>query len=175
MAFVPSAPEPEPPPERPRAVTIVGGAFLIFSSLRFLFDVLGWLIWKTGDVLPVVSFFVPRGASGPVPVDWILRHFPTVVAIQGTVAACIAGISLQFLRLRPWARPALEIVAWVALGVTVGLSVAFGFAASRLSAVADGSHLAGLILGLLALAVLLGVAIRTMRGPAVRAAFRGAA
>jgi hypothetical protein len=155
-------------------VTIIGGAFLTLSSLRFLFDVLGWLIWKTGDVVPVVSFFLPRGASGPVPVDWILRHFPTVVAIQGTVAACVATISFQFLRLRPWARPALEVVAWVALGVSIGLAVAFGVAASRFAGAPNARGLAGPIFALIALALLLGAAIRTMRSPDVRAAFRRA-
>ena len=171
MPFAIVAPEP-PPPERPRTVTIVGGAFLVLASLRFLLDLLGWLVWKFGNAAPVVSFFLPRGGRGLVPVDSVIRHFPTVVAVQGIVAACIACTSFHFLRLRPWARPALEFVAWLGLALITAVAGALVFEWTRLAAGPDATGLAASVVALLGLDVLLAAAIRAMRRPDVRSAFR---
>ncbi len=164
---------PEPPAARPRSVTIVGTVFLLLASLRFLLDLLGWIVWKLGNAGPVVAFFLPRGGRGLVPVDSVIRHFPTVLAVQGTVAACVAWISLDFLRLRPWARPALELVAWVALAVITAVAGALVFEWTRLAAGPEASGLAASVAVLLVLDLLLGAAIRAMRRPDVRLAFRG--
>ena len=79
------------------------------------------------------------------------------------------GLVSIVIRLRPWARPTLEVVAWLALAVTSALVGAFGYAETR---VPGGANLAGAILWLVALDVLLAVAIRAIRKPDVRAAFR---
>ena len=167
--MAPASIAPEPAAERPRSVKVVGGAFLALSSIRLLFDVLGWIVWKLGNAGPVVAFFLPRDDGGFVPVDWVLRHFPTVVAIQGTIAACVALISIQFLRLRPWARPALETVAWLFLVVTGALVLGFARVAMRMPGTRS---LAPTLAGLLVIGLLIAAAIRAMRRSDVRAAFR---
>ena len=164
---------PEPPPARPRSVTLVGTTFLVLASLRLLLDLLGWIVWKLGNAGPVIAFFLPRGGRGLVPVDSVIRHFPTVIAVQGTVAAIVAWISFHFLRLRPWARPALELVAWVALAVITAVAGALVFEWSRLAPGSEASGLAASVAVLLGLDVLLAAAIRAMRRPDVRLAFRG--
>ena len=166
---------PEPPAARPRSVTVVGTVFLVLASLRFLLDLLGWIVWKLGDAGPVVAFFLPRGGRVLVPVDSVLRHFPTVLALQATVAACVAGISIGFLRLRPWARPALEFVAWIALAVITAVAGALAFEWTRLAAGPEARSLAASVAVLLGLDLLLGEAIRAMRRPDVRSAFRSGA
>jgi len=164
---------PEPPGERLRSVTVVGTAFLVVASLRFLLDLLGWFVWKLGNAEPVVSYFLPRGDGGWLAIDrFVLRHFPTVVAVQGTVAACVAGISIQFLRLRPWARRALELVAWAVLAVITAVMGALVVTAARRPAAPIARPLAGAVAVLLVLDLILGAAIRAMRRPDVRAAFR---
>ncbi len=167
----PASIAPESAGERPRSVNVVGGAFLALSSIRFLLDLIGWVVWKLGNAGPVVAFFLPRGDHGFVPVDWVMGHFPTVVAVQGTIAACVAGISIQFLRLRPWARRALELVAWLALAVTVALGTGFAWVWARLP---RSGNFAPVLAGLLVAGLLLVAAIRAMRRPEVRAAFRRA-
>lgn len=165
---------PEPPPERPKFVTIVGGTFLVLASLRFLMDLVGWVVWKLGNPEPVVAFFLPRGEHGFVGADgFLFRHFPTIVAVQGTVAAGVAFISFNFLRLRPWARPALELVGWAAVSATTALAGAFTFAWTRLATGPNASGLAVTVAALLGLDLLLGAAIWAMRRPDVRSAFRG--
>ena len=151
---------------------IVGRTFLVLASLRFLLDLLGWAVWKLGEAGPVVAFFLPRGGRG-LPVDSLIEAFPTVLAVQATVAACVAWISFTFLRLRPWARPALELVAWVALAVITVVAGALVFEWTRLPTGPDARGLAASVVALLGLDVLLGAAIRTMRSAGVRSAFRG--
>jgi hypothetical protein len=166
-----AAAAPDPPSSRPRSVTIVGGAFLALSSLRFLLDCLGWIVWKLGDAERVVRFFLPTASRGVVPLDWILRHFAVVVACQGAVAALVAVISYNFLRLRPWARPALESLCWIALAVTLAIACAFGLAVTRLPAGPEARGLSASVASLCAVAALFGAATWTIRQPRVRQAF----
>ena len=154
----------------------MGTAFLVLASLRFLVDLLGWMVWKLGNAEPVVSFFFPRGQGAFLAADrFFIRHFPTVVAVQGTVAAVVVWISIGFLRLRPWARPALELVAWIGVMVVTALLGVFAFTWTRLSSAPIARPLAVAIAVLLALDLLLGAAIRVMRATSVRTAFRDGA
>jgi hypothetical protein len=162
---------PDPPSSRPRSVTIVGGAFLVLSSLRFLLDCLGWIVWKLGDAERVARFFLPKTSRGLVPLDWILRHFAAVVACQAAGAVCVAFVSYNFLRLRAWARPALEAVCWIALAATLAMACAFGLAVTRIAAGPDARGLSASVASLCAVAILLGAAIWTIRQPRVRRAF----
>jgi hypothetical protein len=163
------APEP-PPPDRPKAVTVIGWTFLVLSTVRVLEDTWGWFLWKFGDAEKLVLFFLPRGANALVPVDALFRNFGTIVAVQAVVAACVAVISWNFLRLRPWARTALEVVCWIALGGT-GLAVlALAFASSRFGP--NGvPALPFLLAAAIGVGILLAVTIRIVRRPQVRNAF----
>ena len=162
---------PEPPrEERPRSVTVVGWTFLVLSSLRFLEDVWGWAIWKLGNPEPVIRFFLPRGEVGAMP-RWVMAHFLTVVAVQGAVALCVAVISWNFLRLRAWARPALEIVCWLAMALVTGIAGLVGYESARFGEAVTVRQLSFYFAILLADLVIAGV-IWTIRSPRVRDAFR---
>jgi hypothetical protein len=162
---------PEPAEERPRAVTVVGWIFLVLSSLRFLEDVFGWVIWKLGDPEPLLRFFLPPGSPEDALALWALRYFPAVVTVQAILALCVAAISWNFLRLRPWARPALEIVCWIAVAIVTGIAGFLAFArAGTTERVALG--LARAVFVLLLVDLLFAAAIATIRSRGVRAAFR---
>ncbi len=163
--------EPQPPPpDRPKAVTVVGWTFLVLSMVRVLEDVWGWFVWKFGDAEKLVLFFLPRGTSALVPVDALLRNLGPIVAVQAVAAACVAFISWSFLRLRPWARAALEVVCWIALG-GIGLAVlALAFAFRRIGA--NGAPALPFVLAAaIGVAFLFAVTIRVVRRPHVRNAF----
>jgi hypothetical protein len=169
--MVPGSGAPDPAEERPRAVTVVGWIFLVLSSLRVLEDVIGWVVWKVGDPEPLVRFFLPVGSPEDALALLTLRHFPTVVAVQAVAALGVAAISWSFLRLRPWARPALEIVCWIGVAIVTGIA---GFLASQRGGadqrVARGLAHAAFVL--LAIDLPFAVAIAILRSPRVRAAFR---
>jgi len=157
--------------DRPKAVTAVGWTFLVLSSLRFLEDVFGWIVWKLGDPEPLVRFFLPPGSPEDDLALLALRHFPTFVAVQALLALGVATISWNFLRLRPWARPALEIVCWIAVAIVTGIA---GYLASA-RAGATGRVALGLahaVFVLLGIDLLFAAAIATIRSRGVRAAFR---
>jgi len=173
MAFAPTAPEPEPPPERPRSVTLIGWTFLVLALSRLLVDSLSLVVWKLGNAESVVTFFMPRGMRGEK--ELVLRHLPAVLAAQAAVAACVAFIAYHFLRLRAWARPALAIVCGLAMTVLTAIAIALALEWRRLPAGSESTAVAAVIAALLAVDVLLGATIRTVRRPDVRAAFRGSA
>ena len=161
---------PESSEERLRSVTIIGWTFLVLALLRILVDSLSCLVWKLGNAEPVVAFFIPRGVRGVD--EMALRHFPFVLAVQGTVAAAVAFIAYRFLRLRAWARTAMEVVCGVAIAVAASIAVGLSIEWSRLARGAESNVVAAVIVALLALAVVLGRVIGTLRRPVVRRAFQ---
>lgn len=161
---------PEPSEERPRSVTIIGWTFLVLALLRILVDSLSCVVWKLGNAEPVVAFFIPRGVRG---VDELaLRHLPSVLAVQGTVAAVVAFIAYRFLRLRAWARTALEVVCGIAIAVVASIAVALSIEWSRLAPGRESNGVAAVVAALLAVGVVLGRVIGTLRRPIVRRAFQ---
>ena len=163
---------PEPPEERPRSVTIIGWIFLVLSLLRVLSDSLSWIVWKLGDAGTVVTFFMPPGTRGLAANEMVLRQLPSIVAVQGAMAACVAFVSFNFLRLRPWARPALEIVCWFAVAVITAIAAALVFERERLASGPESSGLSIAIAAVLGLDLLFGAVISTVRSRRVRDAFR---
>ncbi len=158
----------EPPDERPRPVTIIGWTFLVLSLLRILFDALTWFVWKVGNAEPVVSFFLPKAPGGSA---LALRHLPAVLAVQGAIAAGVALVAYQFLRLRAWARSALEIVCYLALAVAAAIAVTLSLELSR-TVGSESRAVGAVVAGLLVVAALLARAIWTIRRPDIRRAFR---
>jgi len=164
-------PASAPPRERPASVTIVGGAFLALASFRFVLDCIAWFVWKLGDAERVMRFFLPRPMRTFAPLDWVIRHFATVVFVQAIVALGVALVAYNFLRLRPWARPALETICWIALGGAVALACALGLHAAGLPAGPEARGLSASLAPLFAVAAALGAVIWTVRRPPVLQAF----
>jgi len=88
------------------------------------------------------------------------------------VAAAVAFIAFRFLRLRAWARTAMEVVCGVAIAVAASIAVGLSIEWSRLARGAESNVVAAVIVALLALAVVLGRVIGTLRRPVVRRAFQ---
>jgi hypothetical protein len=172
MTLPPAAPAPALIEERPRSVTVIGWTFLVLSLMRILLDAISCVVWKLGNAAPVVAFFLPRDPKDPGAADLALRQLPLVLAIQGTVAAGVAFVAYQFLRLRAWARTALIVVCGVAIAVIAAIAAALSIEWHRLGAGRESNGVAAVIVALLAGGTLLVWVIRTLRRPDVRAAFR---
>ena len=173
-------PQPDDP-LRPRSVTVIGWLWLIVGVLVLCRTVVNMVVWKflRPDLLAVLESF------GEVPerqqrlLRLLLDHLTTIQAYEAIFSAAVILIALRFLRLRPWARAAMEAVCWIVL-VFVGLFGVFwvwlcgGVAAASPSPSARSLETIGLPLGLavcLAAAVGLAVTIARLRSSRVRGAF----
>jgi hypothetical protein len=175
------------PSERPRAVTVIGWTFLVLSLLRFLVDLAGWLAWRFGGVPDVLKAFPPPWSGDPQSplhgLDATFRHLGEVVALQGLAAACVAVVSYQLLRLRPWARVAMEVVCGVGLAATVAFATFFVTAWAQTDAAARRSAggarferwaVPSVVAVTLVIGGLLGLTVWLLRRPDVRRAFQTA-
>ena len=174
------------PSERPRAVTVIGWTFLVLSLLRFFVDLAGWLAWRFGAVPDVLKAFPPPWSGDPRSplhgLDAIFRHLGEVVALQGLGAALVAVVSYELLRLRPWARVAMQVVCGVGLAATVAFAAFFVTAWAHTDVVArsaDGARferwaVPSVVAGALVIGGLLGLTVWFLRRPDVRRAFEAA-
>ncbi|MBN1255800.1 MAG: hypothetical protein JXA50_11050 [Deltaproteobacteria bacterium] len=113
--------------KRPTAVTVIGWIFIAGAIL---------MIFSGGMGFMAFSFMQHMGgeAAPPIPEDApfqfgvmevIFQHFGLIALVQIALAAFILIASIQFLRLRRWARTALEVIAWLGLVYFVGFGIFF--------------------------------------------------
>jgi hypothetical protein len=168
------------PVERPRAVTILGWAFLVVSVLAFLRSAINVLILAVLESQASELLSRLSAAAGPFVPEWMLRHAGAIWACQAVLAALVAATSWSFLSLKPWARLLLQGICWaglslVACAATLWTRVwtAHGAASSAVPSMAlrHGRILYGGLSILAAWAVLLALALYFLRSATVRLAF----
>jgi hypothetical protein len=168
--------------ERPRAVTIIGRLWLVLAVLLFCKAVVNLAIWKVlqpdapsliGDALanaPKLSFLRP-----------ILSHITAVIAVQALWWIFVGAAALGLLRLRPWARLAMQGVCGFLLLYFLGFEMFWALVwpnlpsgSARGVALGVSSRLVALVAGLTVCAAasagLIWIIV-LLRRPRVRAAF----
>ena len=88
----------------PTSVTVIGWIFIFVAVSKILFN---------GVVLMTSLTMKQRGIS-PIPEE-ILSRMHLRALLQTVFAIFVLIASVQFLRLRAWARAALEVVSWLCL------------------------------------------------------------
>ncbi len=114
-----------PSPERPRTVTIVGWAWLVVASLRFLNGLLGLVVWKVGGLDRGLPFLpLPAGHQIQAPgFDVMMRHTTEILVLQALVGGVLAYAAFELLRRKAWARTTIEAAAWLGIALAAGLGV----------------------------------------------------
>jgi hypothetical protein len=166
---------------RPRSVTVIGWLWLIVGVLVLCRTVVNIVVWEI--LKPDLLSFLESFGEVPERQQRFLRplfeHLTTIQAWEAIFSAAVILIAFQLLRLRSWARAAMEAVCWIVL-VLVGLFGVFwvwlcgGVAAASPSPSARSLETIGLPLGLavcLGAAVGLAVTIARLRSSRVRRAF----
>ncbi len=166
--------------ERPKAVTVIGVAWLIFGGFRILGGLFGLIMWKVGGMQDL--FNRPNAFSGLVPMRilrTVFRQFGVEVTVQMLVGLVVVFCAVGLLRLRPWARPAIEVFCWLGLTFVVCFSILWSFLWTK--AIGEAANtppsLRPLALGITLLltggvALAFVAMIRALRRPDVRAVFR---
>jgi hypothetical protein len=174
-----------PPLERPRAVTIVGWIWLVFAGLRFLDGLLVLVVWKVGGLDRGLPFLAVRWARLKLQIgetETLLGHAVTLLLAQVLVAGAVAWAAFELLRLKPWARKAIQAAAGLGILATFGLA-AYVYASTARMAALEGIEpaevrtagvAAAAIIALLGSAFF-GITIWVLGRPAVRRAFENPA
>jgi hypothetical protein len=177
------SPEEQEGAGRPKAVTIIGRLWLVVAVLLLCKALVNLAVWKA--LQPDVSNFV-GDALAETPsfrfVRPVLTHITAVISMQALWWTFVGIAAFALLRLRPWARVAIQgvcgfllvyatgfevfwAVVWPTLPVRRATAVAFGTSYRTLALVAGLTVCLAMSAGLIWMIVLL-------RGPGVRAAFR---
>jgi hypothetical protein len=110
--------------KRPTSVTVIAWIFIAGAILMILSGGMGFAAFSfmkqtTGGVPPV-----PEDIPGQLRVmQFAFQHFELIAMVQCALAIFILIASIQFLRLRRWARTALEVITWLGLVYVVGFGI----------------------------------------------------
>jgi len=159
---------------RPTGITVTGwvwvviGAFMLFSALM---GGLGYLMMRQpgmqgADLLREFALM-----------NLVFQNFGVLVAVQCVIAVAALWAGIDLLRLKAWARSAVEVLSWLGLLWTVGFGVYWIYMWTSMTgqapAEADAFQLMGAVMGTvvtLVFAVPLAIMIRYLRSNEVRQA-----
>jgi hypothetical protein len=154
---------------------ILGGVLILSSGMLALADFVRRNL-QSGGIDPLATL---EGSLDPLS-RLVLRNMVALSVVQGVLGLITLIIGIEFLRIRPWSRPALEIFAWITLAASVG-SGGWGIIAwlgpgdpsAARSVEGIVTPVAGMILTL-AQCVACALILRYLRSREIRDLFRGA-
>lgn len=160
---------------RPTGITIIGwlwlviGAFMLFSALM---GGLGYSMMRQPGMQSAAD--LPREFAL---MNWVFQNFAALVAVQCVIAVVALWAGIDLLRLKAWARSAVEVLCWVGVIWTLGFGIYWVYMwismAGQAPAAADASRWIGAAMGAvvtLVFAVPLAIMIRYLRGNEARQA-----
>lgn len=171
---------------RPAGITAIAWLWIVGGILLLVGALLTWaLLSMIGSMTPLSTF------PGKVPADsefmnLLLRNVGVFVLVQVAIGVASIYAGAQLLKLRAWARTAVEVLTWVSLVYVLVNGALFLYMWDSIAAwmppevvLIDPAQLRmlGLIVGVVvtvAFAIPLGFTIKYLRGPVVRQAIAAA-
>ncbi len=106
--------------KRPTSITVIGWTFIVSAILMILSGGMGLMMFSLmnqmkADVPPITEELPDQFRAPAIIFEYYVLI--SLFEIAGAIFVLIAGI--QFLKLRKWARNALEIISWLSLVFTV--------------------------------------------------------
>lgn len=178
------AAEVESEPERPRAVTIIGWVWVVVAVVSLCRALVNLAVWS---VLEPAAPSLFGNVLSQTPNLWLVRplldHMKLMMSLQAVWWIAVGVSAFGLLRLRPWARVAMQGVAWALLAYTLLFAIFWltifraipgpGAGGPQFS---GSAHRTLILVGGLAACALIAAAlvtmIRPLRSAAVRQAFR---
>ena len=109
-------PEEDYGAERPKAVTIIGRLWLVVAVFYLGKALVNLAVWRVLEPDAATLF---GDITGQLPKLWFLRpllaHLTALMAAQALWWAFVGIAAFSLLRLRPWARVAMQGVCWTQL------------------------------------------------------------
>jgi hypothetical protein len=110
--------------KRPTAITVIGWIFLVSSILMILSGGLGFIAFSFMNQMAEEMPPIPEELLNQFQILRIIfQNFGIIALLQVALAIFVLMASIHFLKLRKWARNAVEIVAWLGLLYVVGFGI----------------------------------------------------
>lgn len=172
--------------EKPASVKVIGWLFIVVAGLMILSGAMGYIAYismkKMGGDIPPVTPDMPGSFQRMAAV---FQHIGLLIAVQVALGVVVIFAGIYFLKLRPWARTALEVFSWLGLVYVIGFGIFalvswVGMSSKMLiESSAQGAppmfDIMGIIIGVVAIgawAVPIIVIIKFLRGPKIRDVFK---
>jgi hypothetical protein len=115
----------EPAAKKPTSVTVIGWIFIVVSGLMLLSGAMGLVSFSlmkkmSGGEFPPMVEGMPGAFKASA---FMFKHFGLIAFLQILFAGFSLFAGIQFLRLRSWARTALEVIAWLGLTYIIGFGI----------------------------------------------------
>ena len=113
-------------PARPRAVTILGWIWLVVAALQLLEGVIGLVVWKVGGLeegLPLIGLQLKDGGVQLAYSQSAFRYALPVLLARVFLAGLAVWASFEFLRLKRWARRAMQAVSTLGILAAIGIGL----------------------------------------------------
>ena len=111
-------------PERPKAVTVIGRLAMVLAAISFFRSIANLILWSILEPAMPSLFNL---AVTQEPQTWFLqppfRHYTAWETARAVLAAAVGVSAYFFLRLRPWARLAIQAVCWLVLAYAAAFAV----------------------------------------------------
>ena len=173
--------------KRPTSVSVIAWTWIITGGFMAFSGIMGLLMFAAIPSLPS-QLQAPNMPQGFGFMMGMFGYFGWLVAAQLVLAVVAIVAGIQFLKLRPWARAALEILSWISLIYVVGFGVFWVSTWSLMTGQfpqqqdapfdMETFRIIGLAMGAfitLTFAVPLAIMIKYLRGKVIREAMVGAA
>jgi hypothetical protein len=174
-----AGPDEAKEPARPRIVTAIGRIWLvggIFCLAIAVVDVIVWVALR--PAMPTILGYAEQKAPGIRVLGPYFEHYAAIKSIEAMLAATVIVFAYQFLKMRAWARAALEAASWFYLVYVLsllGVSYSLQLLGTIQGVSESGPRAVGRLVGSLGVGVLIAGAliwmIVALRGRKVRAAF----
>ena len=112
-------------PARPTAITIIAWVFIALGILMLLIASLAIAAHMLMKAMAGGNMPLPA-ENAPAPFRFmarIFRHFDVLAYFQIALASFIMLAGYYFLKLRNWARAALEVVSWLGAAYIIGFGI----------------------------------------------------
>ena len=168
------------------SVKVIGWIFIVIAGLMIFSGAMGYIAYTS---MQKMSGGVPPASAG-MPNSFqlmaiVFQHIELLTTVQVTFGVFIIFAGIYFLKLRPWARAALEVVSWLGLVYVLGFGIFALVSWISMSAKMPASpgaqgaplmfNIMGMVTGLIVMAVWavpIVVIIKFLRGSTIRDVFK---
>jgi hypothetical protein len=168
--------------KRPTGITVTAWLWIVGGGFMALGGLMGGLAYSTLREMGLPPAVLPDMPAGYAVMNAVFQHFGLLLVIQTAVAALAIGSGIAFLKLKAWARTAIEGLSWFTLVYSAGFGVFWVYLwLSMTGRIPQGEvpvdpallQIVGAVIGVVitaALVVPLWIMIRYLRSEEVRAA-----